>query len=338
MIRHFAKVSIQDWNNVSITHQTKKSFVLSYPCIDGNNCFPYKLELLKGVYKFECWGSRGGFWQEATPGLGAYTSGIIYISEPQTFFIYIGYEGFFNAVQGITVTLAGPMPGGATDVRLESNTNWWETRSLISRIMVAGGGGGAEWSGSIGGHGGTLTGGNSWSAIAGDDTTTFENPCSGGTQTGGSKCQEYQSNLKGVPYEGTFGSAGKTIPLTHENGYLDYGGFGGGGYYGGTSYSYAFAGSGGSSFISGHNGCNSVNDSYTVDHSGGSVHYSGIVFMKPKMIAGNEDMPLPSTSSSGHYDGRGAFRITLIDYSYQCTIKISPLKGHLSLLFLLLNK
>ena len=60
---------------------------------DGNVCFPYKIELKKGIYKFECWGSKGRNWtggenetQYSTPGLGAYVSGNIHLNDSTTTF------------------------------------------------------------------------------------------------------------------------------------------------------------------------------------------------------------------------------------------------------------
>ena len=118
--------------------------------------------------------------------------------------------------------------------------------------MVAAGGGSSEWSQSIGGNGGTLNGG----------TSSFDSTyiCQGATQTSGSKCSPIPSIYGQMyPTSGTFGIAGVVIPISSDSFVLDYGGFGGGGYYGGTSYPYAYAGSGGSSFISGHRGCKASN-------------------------------------------------------------------------------
>ena len=163
-------------------------------------------------------------------------------------------------------------------IKLIVTKNWYVTESLISRIMVAGAGGGAEWAASIGGNGGGLIGGNS----------TYTDPdfytiCQGATQTSG--------------------------------------GTGGGGYYGGTTYDYTFAGSGGSSFISGHEGCNAVeNNVNEIIHTGQPNHYSGYVFQNTKMIDGNQTMPLiDSLTEEGIHDGFGAFRITILYSPYPIT-------------------
>mgnify|MGYP003762511417 CR=1 FL=1 len=52
--------------------------------------------------------------------------------------------------------------GGATDVRLVSTEEWYDNVSQISRIMVAAGGGGAEWAGFKGGNGGEIVGGSGY--------------------------------------------------------------------------------------------------------------------------------------------------------------------------------
>ena len=189
-------------------------------------------------------------------------------------------------------------------IKLIVTKNWYDTESLISRIMVAGAGGGAEWAASIGGNGGGLIGGNS----------TYTDPdfytiCQGATQTSGKNCTKIADRYA---VAGSFGKAGK-LP----DNITDYGGTGGGGYYGGTTYDYTFAGSGGSSFISGHEGCNAVeNNVNEIIHTGQPNHYSGYVFQNTKMIDGNQTMPLiDSLTEEGIHDGFGAFRITSIIFS-----------------------
>ena len=164
----------------------------------------------------------------------------------------------------------------------------------------------------------------------------YDEPCLGANQTSGSTCPkyiEYYSN--GIPFSGQFGTGGIQDPGTTDG--TGYGGFGGGGYYGGTSYTVAYAGSGGSSFISGYKGCDAVKQQIDpIEHAGDSIHYSGIVFINPTMISGNESMPLPDSTEKGIHDGTGAFRITLIQYQYHCTYKrsfYSMLIFHLSILF-----
>ena len=93
------------------------------------------------------------------------------------FYVFIGKTGFYNAVKFFDKLVVDTLPGGATDVRLNISENWWDTESLLSRIMVAAGGGGSEWTSSIGGHGGGLQGGSSVSAISEYGIETYPYPC-----------------------------------------------------------------------------------------------------------------------------------------------------------------
>ena len=310
MISDFVKISLKETignGHVSILSKSSKSITLSYPCAgDNNKCSPYVIEVESGVYRFECWGGQGQSWGISKPGKGGYAAGTIYIKERMMFFVYIGTVGFFNGIKGIEEVNRGIAPGGATDVRLNSSDKWWDNVSLASRIMVAGGGGGAEWDSSVGGNGGDIEGGSSY---------YYEHICKGGNQTSGSECEHLETH--GEPAQGTFGSGGVSEPFIDDKG-NDYGGYGGGGYYGGTSYRYAYPGSGGSSFISGHQGCNAVKSENDISPSGSPIHYSKIVFSDTVMIRGNStDMPLAGQKGTGIHNGSGAFRITLLFYPQQ---------------------
>ena len=188
--------------------QSGKSLIFYYPCVSTTYCTPYVINLAKGVYKFECWGSSSDRWTNeekfSYPGLGAYTSGTLHVSKPAKFYVYIGTRGFFNAVKGIEENLGGILPGGATDVRLKASDTWWNYLSLISRIMVAAGGGGAEWNQSQGGNGGTLQGGNSTSVYP-DHDILASTECEGAHQTSGSSCQTIGSPQEYIPKAGDFG-------------------------------------------------------------------------------------------------------------------------------------
>lgn len=112
--------------------------------------------------------------------------------------------------------------------------------------MVAAGGAGTCWS-YTGNNGGTLTTG-------------------GTTQTAGY----------------AFGYGG---PGTNNSKFTIGPSGGGGGYYGGKGGQTSGAlGTGGSSFISGHPGCNAINASGS--HTGQPIHYSGVQFYNTSMQAG----------------------------------------------------
>ena len=330
MINHSVKVSLKSESkgSLNIIYSSDNSLGLGYPCGSSElyKCTPYIINLKRGIYLFECWGSKGSIGQNnSRPGFGAYTSGIITLREKATFYIYVGYIGLFNAAPIEDLGRYGVKPGGATDVRIDTADEWYDKKSLISRIMVAAGGGGAEWA-SIGGNGGGIKGGESFCSKSFDEDY-FEKPCKGGNQTSGSLCEnhsiylnEANPNMEANAASGSFGVAGSPPPTN------DYGGIGGGGYYGGTSYTYSCAGSGGSSFISGHEGCDAVeNKSDKIIHTGKPNHYSGYVFRESKMINGNETMPLPSNNLYGYHQDTGAFRITILSeymcytYIHRCT-------------------
>ncbi len=94
----------------------------------------------------------------------------------------------------------------------------------------------------------------------------------------------------------------------------------GGGYFGGAGGGYSGgtvnSGAGGSSFISGYDGCNAIAENSTesnIIHTGQSVHYSGMKFESPEMKAGNEVMPThDGTLTMTGNDGNGYAKITLI--------------------------
>lgn len=166
-----------------------------------------------GWYKIELWGAQGA----GNGGLGAYTSGLIWLSENAHLYFYIGSQGSEFNGGGKATGVGSNNGGGASDVRLVSG-DWSGSTSLASRLMVAAGGGGTGGT-SVGGSGGTIIGGNS-------SSTTFL----GATQEGGTAI---------------FGKGGSTTTANS--------GGGGGGYYGGLAGSSS-GGGGGSSYISGYAG------------------------------------------------------------------------------------
>lgn len=203
-----------------------------------------------GTYRFEGWGAQGGTNGSYIGGKGAYTSGKVSLKKGTNIYVYVGGAG--NAKSSTTNTggyngggysgnNSGAQSyggGGATDFRLTSGA-WNNSTSLKSRIMVAGGGGGAtRGSSTTGGAGGGLEGLDGTSSNPSYQTATYLN--SGGTQTTG-----------GISYEGTrSGSFGYAIQSNTGG----WGGGGGGGYYGGAN-GHGTTGAGGSSYISGYEGC-----------------------------------------------------------------------------------
>ena len=240
-----------------------------------------------GTYKIELWGASGGgitvndtFYNG---GLGGYVSGIISLEEQQKLYIYVGgststYEGGYNGGSTGGTTNDGTYTGGggSTDIRLV-NGEWNVFSSLKSRIMVASGGAGTGiYIGNIilGGSAGGVSGysGN----ITSCNVNNIHNVATGATNNG-----------PGVGQNGT-GTFGYSI---RSNGV--YGTGGGSGYYGGgtggSTPCNVSSGAGGSSFISGHNGCDAIKEESTEDniiHTGQSKHYSGMYFTDTVIIDG----------------------------------------------------
>lgn len=64
------------------------------------------------------------------------------------------------------------------------------------------------------------------------------------------------------------------------------------------------SGAGGSSYISGYSGCMAIKESSeegAIVQSSNSLHYSGVSFIDPQMIAGNANMP---TQDRNKYNDR----------------------------------
>ena len=213
-----------------------------------------------GYYHIELWGAQGGGSTSRIGGYGGYTAGDIFLSSGTKLFIYVGGVGRVGSVSGAgggyngggnsqvyqanaTGRFGG---GGATDVRLASG-NWNDFNSLKSRIMVAAGGGGTSGYTDGGKYAGGLIGYD-----GGDNRSGY-----GGTQTSGGAGRSSDSSY-GTGYPGGFGYGG--VGVSHAGG-------GGAGYYGGGGGVRASKidgqGGGGSSFISGHNGCDSIDESST---------------------------------------------------------------------------
>ena len=161
--------------------------------------------------------------------------------------------------------------------------------------------------GSDGGNSGGLSGQNGSSSI-GENAQPYT-VAEGGNQISGGKGGKGFSD--GIINKGSFGIGGAH---DYDN---NHGGGGGGGYYGGGGGGYnasiVGSGAGGSSFISGHTGCNAISESSTfsnIIHTGQPNHYSGYVFTNTVMKAGNESMPSPTGGTETGHSGNGYCKIT----------------------------
>lgn len=282
-----------------------------------------------GYYNIELWGAQGGNISGIgydmygnsrgeltyTGGKGAYTTGVVYLMKNQTLYVYVGGKGSQNI--SLTTTdkqdvggyngggsllagqgIFGASGGGSTDIRLTLGS-WNDFNSLKSRIMVAAGGGGANFRNQgygegNGGAGGTLIGINgSESLTAGSYFRSDYSPGyeigTGGTQTsGGHRILYYLDGTVVEDFNCTTcnGQFGMALQNQNQTG-------GGSGYYGGGSNGHGGAG-GGSSFVSGYDGCDAIAENSTaanIVHTGQSIHYSGLKFENANMIDGNSYMP-----------------------------------------------
>jgi hypothetical protein len=234
-----------------VTLYNKIDYVYKYSYTGKRQTFTAQFS---GYYTVQLWGASGG-----NGGRGAYTQGDIYLNSGDKLYVYVGGTGGINATgsgggwngggnAGGSGTSEGG--GGATDVRVASTsaeTTWNEAASLYSRIMVAAGGGGAENGSSVGGGGG----------------------------------------LYGLPNNaGSVATQGRGTAFGAGCSYSGDGSGSGSGWWGGYCPSTdSVNGGGGSSYISGHAGVDSVDASG--NHTGKAVSYTGLYFINTKMVDGN---------------------------------------------------
>lgn len=309
-----------------------------------------------GWYKIELWGASGGSTDTKSGGKGAYTSGLIYLSENQKLYFFIG--GTTNSTAGGangggTGAGTGMGGGGATDVRTLSG-DWNNTDSLKTRLMVAAGGGGADGfnGGADGGDAGAIIGKPGQSNIASSNYTNagygsqkgpvitsklgnsgLVKHCNSGYVTG-----EEQGNIKKAC--GKLGIGGYAT-----NG---EGGGGGSGYFGGGAGSsdnstVAGSGAGGSSFIAGYSGTlysYKWDDITTSDIKGyvGETYYTETsrYFINGQMIEGvNEGngkarIELVSTASQDTKPSVKNNKLNNVQYIKSCTSGTTDDQGNIS--------
>ncbi|HHO0207443.1 TPA: glycine rich domain-containing protein, partial [Clostridioides difficile] len=198
-----------------------------------------KVTLKPGKYKLECWGASGGGpfdeWTECAKG--GYSKGELTLKKETILYVYAGesgYKKFSNLSDWAGFNGGGRGPnqgvdpkfttcgGGATDIRLIGGV-WNDEQGLLSRIIVAGGGGSiGTSSSSLIGLGGGIVGGM---GVASGTT------CTGGTQYEGGVTVNSSGN-------GLFGKGGSGNICA-----------GGGGWFGGAGASSSAVGGGGSGYV-----------------------------------------------------------------------------------------
>lgn len=237
-----------------------------------------------GTYKLELWGASGGDINDYTGGLGSYVGGYTYFTKGTILYLYIGGAGTHGSITGGyngggdlssgSETYGSP-GGGATDIRTVVG-DWNNFDSLKSRIIVAAGGGGANnrnitsstdlilYGSGNGGAGGGLTGntGESTNYKATTGYTSYNNYSygSGGLQNQGGTTYIFNASDTQISSSITGGFGKTNYGIAVNNGSIQSGA--GGGWFTGASARNGGAG-GGSSYISGHDGCLGISQTST---------------------------------------------------------------------------
>ena len=273
-----AKLQFNNYNKEN-NHRTKCSLYFKKCTLSPNTTYTYSftgsesefIPLCSGLYQIELWGAAGGIASRITDtsqSLGGYVKGTIELTENQKLYVYVGEMPTYsvsdcyvdNPNNAFNATIYGSCTGGggATDIRL-TNGDWYNFDSLKSRIMVASGAGGIHYSGEK------------------------NNGDAGGLIGYDGEGSSFQSGYR-------LGIGGTQTSLYFGNDLSKTTTSGGGGYYTGLG-GYASNAGGGSSFISGHNGCDAIAKESTEEniiHTGKSFHYSGLYFTDTQMIDGRE--------------------------------------------------
>ena len=300
---------------------TYKSVLFSYV----TNTYTH-LSLLPGIYKFELWGASGDDEDGHNYSRGAYVGGVIRFNEMTDIYLYIGEcgsrktQGSFNG-GGSGSSVAGHSGGGATDIRLVPGS-LDSINSLLSRIIIAAGGGGTARNheyvddmivnNSDNSNAGGLIGEKGELRL--DEKYPFiVTNAEGGTQQihgQSGKCTTSGCQLQ-IPSDAKFGIGGCSRAQ-----------YGGGGYFGGgagyVSNGLVGGGAGGSSFVSGCDGCVAISEKSSFSNIiplNSNIHYSNKSFSSIIMKSGNEEFLNPyGTKEKGHF-GHGSIKITFLSYS-----------------------
>ena len=316
---------------------------------------------VKATYRVELWGASGQDYNSILGGKGSYTSGEIELNKNDALYIYVGGSGKgFNGNETISSSssIIPALGGGSTDVRLFGGS-WDDFDSLKSRIMVAAGGSGAALLAGV--PGGGLTG---YSSSGKEPTQTTIGT---GTNNGGfgitplpsyfsGAGNGYYSGATGIYTESWSRCATETGTCSVGSGNIAYvrycstsnvcasnkwfsssiscsnSVFGdpdnGKTKYCDVIYVSNMVSGSGSSYISGHDGCDSISSlstSTNLIHTGSSIHYSNKKFNNTRMIDGygyewttkksNEVSGMPNKDGIGltaGNSGNGYAKITLV--------------------------
>lgn len=303
--------------------------------------------LTPGRYKLECWGAQGGNSNQSNGtygngGKGGYSTGILNVSTNTTIYITVGGQGQNGVLNTRTAGGfngggdgygthnfgVGGGGGGASDISLMSPVfshssyfinNIRDTNSLLSRIIVAGGGGSAGYdvsnNAANGGAGGGTTGQDGLSNRVyhgtGGKQTTFG--------TGGSS---EESNRYSV--QAKFGCGASASNST------DVAPGGGGGWYGGGLH--CDSAGGGSGYV--------YTPTTASNYPSGCLLNSAYYLSNAQTIAGNQSFPSPTGGTETGHSGNGHVKITklsdviyltqakndIMDFNYTGSVQSKTLK------------
>lgn len=303
--------------------------------------------LTPGRYKLECWGAQGGNSNQSNGtygngGKGGYSTGILNVSTNTTIYITVGGQGQNGVLNtrtagsfngggdgyGTNNSGVGGGGGGASDISLMSPVfshssyfinNIRDTNSLLSRIIVAGGGGSAGYdvsnNAANGGAGGGTTGQDGLSNRVyhgtGGKQTTFG--------TGGSSEEPNRYSV-----QAKFGCGASASNST------DVAPGGGGGWYGGGLH--CDSAGGGSGYV--------YTPTTASNYPSGCLLNSSYYLTEAQTIAGNQSFPSPTGSTETGHSGNGYVRITkltdiiyltqakndIMDFNYTGSVQSKTLK------------
>lgn len=283
---------------------------------------------LTGIYQLEALGAQGGTYGGFNGGRGAHIGGQLLINKDQVLYIYVGqagvsvhsrtetqggwngggvYTGSNTTTEGTVVISSTTYNqdqwdfcggGGATDFAIsgtEGSTSWKTDAHLYSRILVAGGGGGALfreyaqnlWKFSGGGGGG--------GAYNGETGYGGAKPGGGGTLSGAGAIASGGSNAVaaafgiGGNYNGTYSA-----------------GMGGGGWYGGASGAYDSAKENPSNNDFSRQGSGGGGSSYIYNADNANYYPTKTGYSKPD----TKFYITPTIMTEGARSGNGEARIT----------------------------
>lgn len=303
--------------------------------------------LAPGTYKLECWGAQGGNSNQSNGtygngGKGGYSTGILNVSTNTTIYITVGGQGQNGVLNtrtaggfngggdgyGTNNSGVGGGGGGASDISLMSPVfshssyfinNIRDTNSLLSRIIVAGGGGSAGYdvsnNAANGGAGGGTTGQDGLSNRVyhgtGGKQTTFG--------TGGSSEEPNRYSV-----QAKFGCGASASNST------DVAPGGGGGWYGGGLH--CDSAGGGSGYV--------YTPTTASNYPSGCLLNSAYYLSNAQTIAGNQSFSSPTGGTETGHSGNGYVRITkltdviylthaknnIMDFNYTGSVQSKTLK------------